>query len=457
MASAAGGPVAALTLSQVQTGTFVGGCAPVTVTTTDSTGGPTAGTVSIVLSQPTSSANPQPAFCAPGSGSNPVTVTGTAGASGGNATSTGSLTTNATTGKATFGVTSSQAGTVTVNATSNGHAAAAKTVNVEAAQQVGNANVKSLVASPKTQTITFGSSATVTSTALDNLGAPVSGAQEQYQITGTDATGSGANLAGGPTGTNGVATLTYTPSNIGSDNITFFVNPAGASATNGTPTGVETTASVRIVGAGTPTDTITVTAPAGTVGHPDTITAVVTDGQGNPVAGDSLTFQVTGADDVSGTGANTDANGSTSFTFTPGKNGTDQVLVTDTTTSTPGNPNGNQNVSKSFSVGGTSTGTSNGKATENPHLNCFSHAKHQVHCTVSTHPAKKGLTVVLRKVESSGNTRIVATNNGTGTKGKAGFSLNGFKRGVHEHYVAHVRASSTTKSADSNHDGVHVK
>lgn len=60
------------------------------------------------------------------------------------------------------------------------------------------------------------------------------------------------------------------------------------------------------------------------VGATHTVTATVLDGDGNPAAGEVVTFQVTGANTATGT-ATTDASGQAAFTYTGTAEGTDSI------------------------------------------------------------------------------------------------------------------------------------
>ena len=215
------------------------------------------------------------------------------------ATSLGAIDATATTdanGEATATLTSATTvGTATVSATSG---AANGSTSVEFV--TGDAANIAVTASPETITADGSSISIITARVTDANGNPLAGATVDFGTTlGT------VDPTSATTNADGVATTTLTAATT--------TGTATVSATSGGANGSTTVAFV----AGAPAN-IAVTADPSTItadgGSTSTITAVVTDANGNPVAGAEVSFGTTlGTVDEIGT---TDANGVATATLT---------------------------------------------------------------------------------------------------------------------------------------------
>lgn len=199
--------------------------------------------------------------------------------------------------------------------------------------------------------------------------------------------------------------------------------------------------------------TLTVT-PSNTVkkGVVVTVTATVTDDQGNPVAGTPIQFIRSGpAAQCSATSTPaagqpgalaTDNAGKAGFSFT-----CNDVSV-QTVTVIVSDGNGNELNRKATDI------TFKGRrVAEHPTLKCFSPRKHVIRCVVQTDPRVKGAVVVFRNAKNNHFKGTDATNR----HGRAHLVFKGLKSGKHHRYIAHVRHTATTRGADTNVDGATVK
>lgn len=176
----------------------------------------------------------------------------------------------------------------------------------------------SLVVSTGMLTASSGSSATtITLTARDGLGNPISGATIVLAATGG---GNDLTQPAGLTDGSGVATGTLSSTGVGSKTVSATIN--------GTPV---TQTEVVLVGPG-PADAgqSTATVPAGTSGSPTVITVQARDQFGNDLAtgGETVVITVSGANTAGPISATDLGNGTYSATYTPAASGPDVVDIT---------------------------------------------------------------------------------------------------------------------------------
>jgi adhesin/invasin len=178
-----------------------------------------------------------------------------------------------------------------------------------------SAEQSTVSASPTSIAITTGSS-TITVTARDAFGNPVSGAAVVLA-----ATGSGNNLVqpGGPTDGSGVATGGLSATELGAHIVSATING----------TGITQTATVT-VSPGQPTaDNSSATVPNGTAGAATAIQIQLKDAQGNlvPGAATAIAVRVSGANTVASVPVTDNGGGAYTAAYTPTVAGADQVEV----------------------------------------------------------------------------------------------------------------------------------
>jgi Bacterial Ig-like domain (group 1) len=161
--------------------------------------------------------------------------------------------------------------------------------------------------SPATATNKAGEQHCVTATVRDASGNPTPGIEVVFSV-------SGANSAGGTktTDANGQATFCYTGTHAGEDAIRAFAdtNESG-SQDAGEPAGAATK---TYVAAAPATVTLSPATATNTVGTQHCVTATVKDAFGNPAAGVTVRFSVTGSTTTSGS-KTTDAGGQATFCY----------------------------------------------------------------------------------------------------------------------------------------------
>ncbi len=252
------------------------------------------------------------------------------------ATRTGTGTTEEGAGQCTFGVTSNEPGSMLVEACGTdqfGRQVCDESLKTWVAG--GAENVEQLDCEPETDTNPENTQHVITCTATNADGVPISGVTVQAEVTegpnaGTQLQCGEANrdaqgnfTTGGtvePTNNEGQVECWYTDANdgdVGTDTIVAFVD--------------QTSPSTNVAGepdAGEPQDTVTknwtgegrvidcepetASNPSGTT---HTVTCTVTDREGQPVQGETVTFTETGAGRIeSATTTTTDANGTVTVT-----------------------------------------------------------------------------------------------------------------------------------------------
>ena len=156
---------------------------------------------------------------------------------------------------------------------------------------------------PATQTDAVGSTASVTATLTNTCGQPLQGASIDFAVTSGPDSGATGSV---PTDVNGNAVFSYTGTATGTDTV-------GASTTN--PAGQIVATPVNVVWEQRQSRLSITGAGSGDFDDPATVAATLTDNLG-PIAGQSVTFKLNGAETCTGT---TNASGVASCTLTPGE------------------------------------------------------------------------------------------------------------------------------------------
>jgi hypothetical protein len=238
-------------------------------------------------------------------------------------TATGTRTTDAS-GQAVFCYTGTKAGADTIKAVAdadgNGTGEATEPTGTASKVYVP-ATVATVALTPAGATNTVGQQHCVTATAKDAFGNATPGVKVFFTV-------SGANTATGTrtTDASGQAVFCYTGTKAGADTITAV---ADANGNNTADTGEPRGAAAKTYIAATPTTvTVTPAAATNTVGQQHCVTATATDAFGNPTAGYTVYFTVTGTTTVrdrsSGT-ATTGSNGTAQFCYTAQFPGADTI------------------------------------------------------------------------------------------------------------------------------------
>lgn len=220
----------------------------------------------------------------------------------------GTVSTNSD-GIATISYQSSQTGrdSVTASTIVSGVSYSSSSVTV-----IWTSGVSTLSARPLSQNLTVNGQATITATATNQNGRPISGISVYFNVSGANST-SGSQT----TGSNGTASFSYTGKNSGTDSVRVY----SPSIPNG-----DTTVTVNWAAANAPAKVVL--APGNqtsTTGQPVSLTATVTNSSGGVVSGAAVKFTVTGAN-PSTTTVNTGTDGKATFTYTGNKAGTDTVV-----------------------------------------------------------------------------------------------------------------------------------
>jgi hypothetical protein len=179
-----------------------------------------------------------------------------------------------------------------------------------------------LILAPSTATNPVNTQHCVTATATDAFGNPVPSVTVPFSVTGA-VTATGA----APTDATGHATFCYMgPTTPGSDSIAAFADTNSSGAQEpGEPSG---TATKKWAVPGAP-ETLTLAPSAATnpVGTQHCVAATVRDGWGNPLAGVTVRFTVTGSATTTGSAA-TDASGQAPFCYPgPSTAGADTITA----------------------------------------------------------------------------------------------------------------------------------
>ncbi len=258
-----------------------------------------------------------------------------------------------------------------------------------------SADQTTVTASPATIPVVTGSS-TITVTARDGFGNPVSGATVVLA-----ATGSGNNLVqpGGPTDDSGVATGQLSATELGAHVVSATVN--------GVP--IVQTATVT-VGPGEPSaGTSSATVPNGTAGAGTAIQIQLKDEQENPVPGaaDAISVEVSGANSVTSVPVTDNGGGGYTATYTPSAAGSDQVEIRVNGTPIAGGP-----FTSVVSPGPVNPPTSTAEVTRSGGIFATIHALVTARDAFGNPVGHGGDQVV---VQVNGNTAVQATDLGNGT------------------------------------------
>jgi hypothetical protein len=175
----------------------------------------------------------------------------------------------------------------------------------------------SLVVNPAADTNTVGTEHCVTATARNIFGFRVGGITVRFNVAGTTTTSGSA-----VTNSQGEARFCYTSETAGADVITSYADNDGDGQQDpGEPVGVAT--KVWVAGAPNTVDLDPKT-DVNEAGQEHCVTANVTDEFGNPNAGETVVFTVTGANDAGGT-AQTNGAGTATFCYTGTQAGVDTI------------------------------------------------------------------------------------------------------------------------------------
>jgi hypothetical protein len=171
---------------------------------------------------------------------------------------------------------------------------------------------------PMSATNPVGTTHTVTATVTNTDGSPRSGQHVDFLVTGPNAGASGTCApAGCDTDANGQVTFTYTGSNPGDDTINASITIDGS-------TQKATASKTWAVPTGPASLELTPASATNPVGKEHCVTALVTDGSGNPVSGIIVHFSVTGANSAS-LSATTGSDGKATSCYTGAVAGDDTI------------------------------------------------------------------------------------------------------------------------------------
>jgi adhesin/invasin len=185
-----------------------------------------------------------------------------------------------------------------------------------------------LTAAPASITTSSGGSAsTITVTAKDEFGNPVSGRTVTLAATGS---GNALTQPANPTNGDGVATGKLSATSVGPRTVSAQIDGAAIAAT----------ATVTVTGGQPSAANSSATVGDGTAGTPTVIAVQLADQFGNPVAGQAaeIVVQVTGANPLTAGAAQDLGGGAYRVTYTPVSAGVDQVAVRVDGAGVPGSP-----------------------------------------------------------------------------------------------------------------------
>lgn len=193
--------------------------------------------------------------------------------------------------------------TVTATGTNNGESASGTAT-------VDWVTVGSVDLEPDNATVRVDSQHEVTGAVLDNQGNPIEGVTVNFDVTGANPT-SGSDVSDA----DGRVAFSYVGSNPGDDTIAATIPDSDAT---------DSVAAHWIE----PT-TLDLTPPTADLveGEQHTVTALVLDQDGNPMAGETVDFSVSGANPDSGSDV-TDADGNATFSYTGDNPGSDTIEAT---------------------------------------------------------------------------------------------------------------------------------
>ena len=209
-------------------------------------------------------------------------------------------------------------------ATLNGKALAQTAVTLDTATVNGPytcALTESITLTPITATNTLGQTHTVTATVTHANGNPVVGKSVTFVVTAGPNTGATVT---GVTDLNGQVTFSYVGNVVGTDTlVASFVDNAGATIRSN-----EVTKTWEGVTPVAQSITLTPITATNTLGQTHTVTATITDANGNRVVGKSVTFVVTAGPNTGATVTGvTDLNGQVTFSYVGNVVGTDTLVA----------------------------------------------------------------------------------------------------------------------------------
>ncbi len=221
-------------------------------------------------------------------------------------------------GVATLSYTSSRTGrdTITAYVDLNMNGSLNSPDEPEAQATVDWAGRGGLTLSPTANTLTTGLSQTLTATLTDAEGDPIVGIMVYFDITGANTVSRGSS-----TNESGVASISYTGRNAGSDTVSAYADLNG----NNRRDSNEPTATATITWVRNATLSLAVSADAPDAGSAVEVIATLADPDGG-VSGVPIRFSVTGSNSTSGV-RTSDATGKAVFTYTGGNVGTDTVTA----------------------------------------------------------------------------------------------------------------------------------
>lgn len=212
-------------------------------------------------------------------------------------------------GKVTSSYTGQNGGTdnVTATATKFGTSKTSNTATINWKEP------KTLTMSPASASLHTGTSHTVTATVKDQNGSAMAGETVSFTRTGAN-----PGSASGTTNSSGQTSHTYTGVNAGDDTITGTVQVTATKTLSGSATAHWDQAA---------TISLSPSSASRSVGQTHTVTATVTDNQGNLQKGTTVSFSVSGANTASGSGT-TDASGAAAFSYAGSNAGDDTITAT---------------------------------------------------------------------------------------------------------------------------------
>ncbi|MCA1711303.1 MAG: hypothetical protein LC789_06550 [Actinobacteria bacterium] len=333
----AAGPVTKVTITSTDNQAAAGSCLAVTAQATDASGvGVPGATITVSISDSSTSGTQDVNFCTAPTGTTQP-QTGTVRSAQGPTASGGSTDTSTFTadqdGNITFGVTAIQPGSVFIRAfydrDNNGQFSAGEPQDTRTVQFTSggapgtNTNqdaANSVTVTPKTDSSVVGETRTFIVTVLNSSGDALTGVRVSYQ-TAPGATNQGQSFTAtecGSTNNDGQAICRITFTQVGTDNLVFFVQQTGATSTSGFDPATE------------PSDTATEMVSAVPTGRSVTLSP---DNRNVDFRTTSATYTAT----VNNTGSgNTASTSGTLLSFTVSGGSGDETVTRECTTGTAG-------------------------------------------------------------------------------------------------------------------------
>ena len=234
--------------------------------------------------------------------------------SGANNISTNSTTTDSN-GRAELSYTGLRSGTDTVVAHGSlqGQQLDSKSVTVV----WNSASSPNFSLSPVNTSVDLNTSQTVTATVRDDSGNPLSGQTVRFSVTGANPSGPVNRV----TNSSGVAAYSYTGTTAGTDTVTAFADTNHNNTQDPGEPGASTTISWL-----TYKLALSVSDSTASVGSNQSVTATVTDTNGDPAEGIAVHFTVSGVNPTSGVHTS-GSNGQATFAYTGTHSGVDTIAV----------------------------------------------------------------------------------------------------------------------------------